>query len=311
MDFASRNEVQDNCLTNSPLIYCRMNIFDSQKSVYIIIPVHNRRILTLSCLESLQKLGATHLYSIVVVDDDSRDGTREAISKHYPDVTVLVGDGNLWWTGAIAKGMQYAVTHQAEFVIWLNDDCILEPNTLSNLVEFLHSHPKTIAGAVCYSLETQTLEETGAQGRQRVTARPGEVVPVNEMSGYCVGFPIEVIKAVGVPNQNRFPHYYGDCSYTLRANRFGFAAYILGNVRVSHQASKSTIQDIISNLKSEQSIIQVFKSIFLSKKSPYFLRSQFFYALEKYGIVQGTAIFLIKFNGWMLKFIQSKLNATN
>jgi GT2 family glycosyltransferase len=288
-----------------------MNVSNSQESIHIIIPVHNRKTLTLSCLESLQKLGALKRYFVVVVDDGSTDGTKEAIAKHYPDVTVLIGDGNLWWTGAIAKGMNYAATHQAEFAIWLNDDCILESNALSILVEFLYSHPQTIAGAVCYSLETQTLEETGAQGRKRVTANPGEIVAVNEMSGYCVGIPIEVIKAIGVPNQSRFPHYYGDCTYILKANRLGFPAYILGDVRVSHQTSKSTIQDVVYRLKADHSITQIFKAVFLSKKSPYFLKSQFFYGLEKYGLIQATAIFLIKFNSWMLKIIQAKLNTTN
>jgi GT2 family glycosyltransferase len=279
--------------------------------IHIIIPVHNRKMLTLACLENLKTNGDLRKYQVIVVDDGSTDCTPEEVKSTYPEVTVLNGDGSLWWTGAIAKGMQYAATHQAEFVIWLNDDCILEPNALSILVEFLHSHPQTIAGAVCYSLETKTLEETGALGRQRVTAKPGEVIAVNEMSGYCVGIPIEVIKSVGVPNQSRFPHYYGDCTYTLKANRFGFPAYILGDVRVSHRASKSTIQDIVSQLKIDRSIIQIFKAVFLSKKSPYFLKSQFFYGLEKYGFIQGTIIFFIKFNGWMLKTIQAKLNTTN
>lgn len=280
-------------------------------SIYIIIPVHNRKALTLACLENLKANGDLQKYQVIVVDDASSDHTTEEVKSTYPEVTVLNGDGNLWWTGAIAKGMQYAATHHAEFVIWLNDDCILESNTLSILVDFLRSHPQTIAGAVCYSLETQTLEETGARGRQRVTAKTGEVVAVNELSGYCVGIPIDVIKAVGVPNQNRFPHYYGDCTYILRANRFGFPAYILGDVRVSHQGSKSTIQDAISRIKSDHSIIQIFKKVFLSKKSPYFLKSQFFYGLEKYGFIQGIPLFLIKFNLWLLKIIQAKWNTIN
>jgi GT2 family glycosyltransferase len=271
--------------------------------VFIVIPVHNRKLITLDCLHSLKQHGDLKKYQVVVVDDSSTDGTREAIAKSYPDVSVLSGDGNLWWTGAIAKGMHYAAAHQAEFVIWLNDDCILEPNTLSILVAFLRSHPKTIAGAVCYSSETQTLEATGAQGRQRVTAQPGEVVAVNEMSGYCVGIPIEVIQAIGVPNQNRFPHYYGDCTYILKANRLGFPAYILGDVKVGHQGSQLSIQDRVDRLSLQHSIPQIFKEIFLHKKSPYFLRSQFFYCLEKYGIIQGVPLFLIKVSVQSLKMI--------
>jgi GT2 family glycosyltransferase len=279
--------------------------------IHIIIPVHNRKMLTLACLENLKANGDLQKYQVIVVDDGSTDRTPEEVKSTYPEVTVLNGDGNLWWTGAIAKGMNYTAIHQAEFAIWLNDDCILESNALSILVEFLYSHPQSIAGAVCYSLETQTLEETGAQGRKRVTANPGEIVAVNEMSGYCVGIPIEVVKAIGVPNQSRFPHYYGDCTYILKANRLGFPAYILGDVRVSHQVSKLTIQDVVSRLKADHSIIQIFEAVFLNKKSPYFLKSQFFYGLEKYGFIQGLAIFLIKFNGWMLKIIKAKLNTAN
>lgn len=262
--------------------------------IYIIIPVHNRRHITLTCLGKLESNGDLIKYRVVVVDDGSSDGTSDKIQSTFPEVTILYGDGNLWWTGAIALGMNYAASQQAKFVIWLNDDCILEFDTLSTLINFLYSHPKTIAGAVCYSIENQSLEETGAQGRRRVSAKPGEVVAVNEISGYCVGIPIEVMKAIGVPNQSRFPHYYGDCTYILKANRAGFAAYILGDVKVSHHGAQPSIEESVDLLKSKFSIANIFREVFFNKKSPYLLKSTFFYYLEKYGSIQGFFLFLIK-----------------
>jgi GT2 family glycosyltransferase len=38
---------------------------------------------------------------VIVVDDGSSDRTAEEVAENYPKVTILKGDGNLWWTGAI------------------------------------------------------------------------------------------------------------------------------------------------------------------------------------------------------------------
>nr|WP_210391310.1 hypothetical protein [Synechococcus sp. PCC 7502] len=38
-------------------------------------------------------------YQVVIVDD----GSGEAIRSLYPEVILLSGDGNLWWTGAISS----------------------------------------------------------------------------------------------------------------------------------------------------------------------------------------------------------------
>ena len=65
-----------------------------KEPVYIIIPVHNRKQITLKCLENLDKSGDLQQYHVVVVDDGSTDGTTEAINNLFPDVKVLPGDGN-------------------------------------------------------------------------------------------------------------------------------------------------------------------------------------------------------------------------
>ena len=50
-----------------------------KENVYIIIPVHNRKAITLQCLNTLKNNGDLGQYHVVVVDDGSTDGTAEAI----------------------------------------------------------------------------------------------------------------------------------------------------------------------------------------------------------------------------------------
>ena len=159
-----------------------------KESVYILIPVYNRKETTLKCLENLSKCGDLQRYQVVIVDDGSTDGTADAIGKLYPGVTVLPGSGDLWWTGAMAQGMQYADAQGAEYFIWLNDDCTPEPDALPQLVEFLRSHPNTIAAPTCYTYQSNSLakEHNGFIGRKSYTANSGEVVFVDGLSGWCV-----------------------------------------------------------------------------------------------------------------------------
>ncbi|MEL6945455.1 MAG: glycosyltransferase, partial [Bacteroidota bacterium] len=86
--------------------------------------MHNRKDITLKCLSRLKALGDLTRYSVIVVDDGSTDGTYEEIYESYPTVILLKGDGNLWWTGAIRMGMEYAYKQDADYIIWLNDDTL-------------------------------------------------------------------------------------------------------------------------------------------------------------------------------------------
>ena len=76
---------------------------------YIIIPVHNRREFTLRCLASLHDQGILAAMQVIVVDDGSTDGTHEAVNAEFPQVILLPGDGNLFWTGAVTLGMSHAM----------------------------------------------------------------------------------------------------------------------------------------------------------------------------------------------------------
>lgn len=273
-----------------------------KEPVYIIIPVHNRKNITLKCLENLRKCGDLQRYHVIVIDDGSTDNTTDAIHELYPDVIVLSGDGNLWWTGAIKKGMEYAASQGAKYFIWLNDDCVPDYIALSLLVGFLKKHPDTIIGATCYSPESNLLE-SGFRGRTRLTAKPDEVVFVEGLSGYCVGIPVSVVEQIGFPDCERFPHYAGDTMYILKATKAKFKVCILGSAKV-------TLPGVISSIHSLPNYLQTnadtnLTSLFWSKKSPYYLPTQFFYHVEKYSWLLGIPLFLAKIS-WYLVHINTR-----
>ncbi|MBW4664751.1 MAG: glycosyltransferase family 2 protein [Chroococcus sp. CMT-3BRIN-NPC107] len=275
-----------------------------KESVYIIIPVHNRKNITLSCLYNLSKSGDLERYHLIVIDDGSTDGTTEAIKDLYPEVIVLSGDGNLWWTGAIKKGMEYAINRGAKYLIWLNDDCIPDTATLSLIVNFLKINPETIVGASCYTPESNEPVESGFKGRNRLKASPEEVIFVDGLSGYCVGISSAIVNKIGLPNADHFPHYFGDVIYILKATHAKYKVCILGSAKVILPGENNAIHSF-SNYLSQMSSIKL-PQLFWNKKSQYYLPAQFFYHIEKYNLLFGIPLFLVKTAWYLVQFILIK-----
>ena len=199
----------------------------SDVSVRIILPVRNRREVTLRCLAHLRDTGVLAWAGVIVVDDGSTDGTAEAIHGEFSGVEVLTGDGDLFWTGAIEMGMRRAMAQGAACCVWLNDDCLPTPGAVERLVEHAVTHT-CITSAV-----TRTLGEHGPVDAFCYRKTSWRMVPfalsgpdgwitVDACRGNLVAIPRPIIAAIGYPDSSGLPHYYGDADYTLRARAAGF-----------------------------------------------------------------------------------------
>lgn len=277
----------------------------TKQPVYIVTPVYNRKEITLAYLENLSDYGDLQRYHVVIVDDGSTDGTADAIRTRYPEVIVLPGNGDLWWTGAMARGMQYAYDQGAEYFFWLNDDCLPIENALSQMESFMRQQANTLVSASFYTAEaTAPVRVSGFRGRQGMLANAGEVVEVDGVSGWCVGIPRAVFSKIGPPNAWKFPHYAGDSMYTLTATRAGFRAYILGDAIAQLVEAGASRGDLPSVFKPELSPLQSLRALFWDKKSPFRLPTQFFYQTTRYGPLIGSPLFFARTFSWLGQWIK-------
>lgn len=201
----------------------------------IVIPVHNRKQFTRNCLQSLQSqsVRADH---IIVVDDGSTDGTDEMLTKDFPFIHVLKGDGNLFWTAAINKGIRYAQALDTDYVLTLNNDTIASPNFIEKMLQASHQQPCALIGAldldqatrkpyyggeiINWKLNTSKfllsiLEKEEQIGLHAVSLFPGRGLLI----------PRSVFETIGLFEEKQLPHYMADYDFTLMAKRNGFPVY--------------------------------------------------------------------------------------
>jgi GT2 family glycosyltransferase len=95
------------------------------------------------CLSSIENTAGSLQYEIIVVDNDSADGSPAYIARHFPNVKLIANNVNLGFARANNQGIQEC---RGEFILFLNTDTAVQPGALGRLLEELKSDPK--AGAV-------------------------------------------------------------------------------------------------------------------------------------------------------------------
>ncbi|MEM9807045.1 MAG: glycosyltransferase family 2 protein [Cyanobacteria bacterium P01_D01_bin.56] len=273
----------------------------TKDDIYIVIPVHNRKLITLGCLQQLASLNVLQQYSVIVVDDGSTDGTSEAIRESFPSVILLQGDGNLWWTGAIKLGMEYAHSCCCDFIIWLNDDCYVDhPQTIKSLVEATRRTPNSIVGSLVLELAEPSQVAFGGKQKDGFTYEmilPSEVGlhPCDLLCGNLVCLPATVIDAIGYPDADTCPHYGGDFLFLIHARQFGYSLFLDSrypafNVTAAHTSQTNSDQWLTGDIGTGQIFAQIFQpQSFLSWKLWWALYTKDYPAL-------GWLLFLMKFS---------------
>jgi GT2 family glycosyltransferase len=218
---------------------------DPVSKAAVVIPVHNGLEFTRRCLSALEAQRPAE-FETVVVDDGSIDGTGDFVRAHHPEVTVLRGDGSLWWSGATNVGCAHAIERGADVVVLFNNDNVdCSPGAVSHLAGLARATGDCVSavalvdsgsgtrsilhagGSLDWAGRGQQLRETGLEFVADDCVEECDWLP-----GTALAIRADVFMALGGADARRFPQYRGDIDLTLRARATGRRCLVLRDVWV-------------------------------------------------------------------------------
>ena len=193
----------------------------------------NRRTTTLASLERLMGQRCNFNLSIFLVDDNSSDGTADAVEANLPEVRLIRGNGDLFWCGGMRAAFGAALREDFDFYLWLNDDTILDPDALDRLFAAYAAveDEKAIIVGSTQDPETGELTYGGVVRTSRLHPLKFRIIepadhplPCDTVNGNFVLIPRAVAAVTG--NMSEFRHSMADYDYGLRARAAGCSIYV-------------------------------------------------------------------------------------
>lgn len=189
-------------------------------NIAVILTCHNRKEVTKKCLDQLCKLHNN--LDVYCVDDNSTDGTSQMIRDNFPNIHLIEGTGNLFWS----RGMRLAWSHALEseitydYYIWLNDDLILYPYAFDELLEIssIYNDYVVISGLVQESSTKEAIY--GGHSKGKIIVANGKCNDIDNMNGNFVLVTSKVVDKIGILDPI-YHHDLGDVDYGLTAKENG------------------------------------------------------------------------------------------
>ncbi len=219
--------------------------------ISIVTPVHNNIEHTLTFLKSVNKIKYDN-FETIIIDDGSTDGTSEKLKETHPEVIVLKGDGNLWWSGSTNLGVQYALSNGTDYIFTINNDVELDANIFASLVKTTEAKPKSVIGCIIFYMnDHDRVWYFGGDLSDKIAdiemykGKAADFTKLTEtgvLTGMGVFIPAEVFKEIGDYDAKNFPQYFADSDFSLRAKAAGYTLYVDPTAKVYSDVGSSWIR---------------------------------------------------------------------
>ena len=229
--------------------------------VSIVIPVHNKFELTYGCINSIVNSQTDASYELIVVDDSSSDETLLASLIFMGGCSVVRTPKNEGFVGACNTGLALA---RGEFVLFLNNDTIVNDGWLDALVETLDRDSRIGIVGSRLLFADGVLQESGGiiwrdgsgwnwgRGENKENPLYSFMRDADYVSGAALMIRHDLVKQLNGFDELYAPAYYEDTDLCFRAREAGYRVVVQPKSTIVHLEGQSCGTSTTSGMKRYQ-----------------------------------------------------------
>lgn len=201
-----------------------------------IIATYNAEKWIVNCLSSLET--STLETSIIIVDNYSTDRTIEIIETKFPNITLIQNFRNLGFGQANNIGIKTALESNSEYILLLNQDAWVLPNTLKSLLECSIEHPEALVISPLHKNSKANDLESGFKSylneKELELIAEDKDISTNFINAAVWLLPSKAFKIIGGFNPTFF-HYGEDYNFCERIVFHGYKVLITPSATAYHE----------------------------------------------------------------------------
>ncbi|MBX7245155.1 MAG: glycosyltransferase family 2 protein [Candidatus Sumerlaeaceae bacterium] len=183
-----------------------------------------------NCLDSLLPSDYPN-FEVLLVNNGSTDGVEQIVRTEYPSVRIVSLGKNLGYAGGNNEGIKAS---RGEIVVLLNDDTVLQPTALGEVVRPFVENPQVgIVGCKILYPDGKTIQHAGARilsngasehigNHEEDRGQYDEPRDVDYVIGCMMGIRRAVFHDIGLFDDRYFPIYFDEQEFAVRARRKGW-----------------------------------------------------------------------------------------
>lgn len=224
--------------------------------VSIIVLTYNNLELNKKCFDSILKYTAYPNYELIIVDNQSTDGTvdylKELEKEGHPQVQIIFNQDNKGFAGGNNQGMQYAT---GDYILLLNNDTVISRGWITGMVKHMENDAKCgMCGSVTNSIGNESMICVNYQGQEAMmkfaygytAAHMGEVFnDVDRLAMFCTMIRKDIIEKHGGLDEQYKVGMFEDDDYAQVVNKAGYNLVVAEDSFVHHvnNASFKKLED--------------------------------------------------------------------
>lgn len=225
-----------------------MNSKQKYPKVTIIFPNYNGGQEPLDCLQSIKNLAyPKDKIETIVIDNNSTDGSFEAIKKEFKSTKLIKNTKNLGFAKAINQGILKSKT---PFLFITNDDIVFEKNSLKNLITFARLDKKAgiLSGKIYLKSDKKKLSADGYKinkwtGNITIYNQPQKIKEPEWVPGCAMLIKKVLVAKIGLFDTD-FSHSFEDVDYCLRARLANFKVVYVPTAKFWHGDGKTSNKNL-------------------------------------------------------------------